>query len=118
VSTDAAPKAIGPYSQAIWAGDFLFCSGQIAPSAGDTAAQTKQALEQIRALLASQGLDMDSVVKTTVFLADMNDFPLMNDVYAQFFPLAPPARSTVQVGRLPKDARVEIDVVAVRWNCG
>ncbi len=119
VATDAAPKAIGPYSQAVWigncaGGELLFCSGQIAPAAGDTAAQTKQVLENVRALLASQGLTMDCVVKTTVFLADMNDFAAMNEVYATFFPSAPPARSTVQVARLPKDARVEIEVVACR----
>jgi len=114
VATDAVPKAIGPYSQAVWAGDLLFCSGQIAPAAGDTAAQTRQVLENIRALLASQKLTMDCIVKTTVFLADMNDFAAMNEVYATFFPSAPPARSTVQVARLPKDARVEIEVIACR----
>jgi 2-iminobutanoate/2-iminopropanoate deaminase len=114
VATDAAPKAIGPYSQAVWAGDLLFCSGQIAPSAGGAAAQAKQALEQIRALLASQGLGLDAVVKATVFLSDMNEFAAMNEVYAGYFPSAPPARSTVQVARLPKGARVEIEVVACR----
>ncbi len=112
VATDAAPKAIGPYSQAVWAGDLLFCSGQIAPAAGDVAAQTKQVLENIRSLLGSQGLTMDAVVKATVFLADMNHFAAMNEVYAPYFPSSPPARSTVQVARLPKDALVEIEVVA------
>ncbi|MCX7887323.1 MAG: Rid family detoxifying hydrolase [Verrucomicrobiae bacterium] len=119
VNTDVVPRAIGPYSQAVWvgkfgSGDLLFCSGQIAPEAGDTAAQTKRVLENIRALLASQGLTMECVVKTTVFLVDMNDFAAMNEVYATFFPTDPPARSTVQVARLPKDARVEIEVVACR----
>lgn len=119
VTTDVLPKPIGPYSQAVWvgkfsSGDLLFCSGQIAPEAGNAAAQTKQILENLRALLASQGLTMDCVVKTTVFLADLNDFAAMNEVYATFFPTAPPARSTVQVARLPKDARVEIEAVACR----
>jgi 2-iminobutanoate/2-iminopropanoate deaminase len=114
VTTDAVPKAIGPYSQGVWAGDFLFCSGQIAPAAGDVAAQTKQVLENIRALLASQGLTMEAVVKATVFLAFMDHFAVINEVYAKYFPSAPPARSTVQVARLPKDALVEIEVVACR----
>ena len=114
VQTDQVPAAVGPYSQAVWAGDWLFCSGQIAPAAGDVAAQTRQVLEQVRGLLESQQLGLGRVVKTTVFLADMNDFAVMNEVYARYFPTAPPARSTVQVGRLPKDARVEIEVVACR----
>lgn len=114
VQTDKAPAAVGPYSQAVWAGDLLFCAGQIAPTAGDVTAQTKQVLEQIHGLLASQGMTPANVVKTTVFLADMNQFAAMNEAYARYFPSAPPARSTVQVARLPKDALVEIEVVACR----
>ncbi len=114
VRTDKVPAAIGPYSQAVWAGDLLFTAGQIAPAAGDVAAQTRQVLENIRGLLASQGLGLDRVVKTTVFLADLNDFAVMNEVYAGYFPTEPPARSTVEVARLPKEALVEIEVVACR----
>ena len=121
VSTDAAPKAIGPYSQAVWAGETLFCAGQIPidPATGTLvtggiAEQATRVLENIKGLLASQGLDTGHVVKATVFLADMNDFAGMNEVYAKYFPATPPARSTVQVARLPKDALVEIEVIAVR----
>ena len=121
VATDAVPKAIGPYSQAVWAGEFLFCAGQIAldPATGnmvtgDVAAQTARVLENIRGLLKSQGLDFGNVVKTTVFLIDMNNFAVMNEVYARYFTKEPPARSTVQAARLPKDALVEIEVVAAR----
>ncbi|MCS6841791.1 MAG: RidA family protein [Roseiflexus sp.] len=120
VQTPDAPQAIGPYSQAIIAGDFVFCSGQIALTAdgalieGDVAAQTRQALTNLQAVLAAAGSSLDQVVKTTVFLADMNDFAAMNAVYAEFFPAHPPARSTVQVARLPRDARVEIEAIAVR----
>ena len=121
VATDAVPKAIGPYSQAVWAGEFLFCAGQIAldPATGnmvtgDVAAQTARVLENIRGLLKSQGLDFGNVVKTTVFLSDMNNFAAMNEVYARYFTKEPPARSTVQAARLPKDALVEIEVVAAR----
>jgi 2-iminobutanoate/2-iminopropanoate deaminase len=114
VQTDKAPPAVGPYSQAVWAGDLLFCAGQIAPAAGDVAAQTRQVLDQIRGLLDSQGLTLAHVVKSTVFLADLNQFAALNEVYARYFPSAPPARSTVQVARLPKDALVEIEVVACR----
>lgn len=121
VATDAAPKAIGPYSQAVWAGDYLFCAGQIPldPATGNMVAggigeQTTRVLENIRGLLASQGLSLPNVVKTMVFLSDMNNFAAMNEVYAKTFTKECPARSTVQVARLPKDALVEIEVVACR----
>jgi 2-iminobutanoate/2-iminopropanoate deaminase len=121
VATDAAPKAVGPYSQAVWAGDYLFCAGQIPldPAAGTIVPggiieQTTRVLENIKGLLGSQGLEVANVVKTTVFLADMNHFATMNEVYARYFPSDPPARSTVQVARLPKDALVEIEVIATR----
>ena len=121
VVTDAAPKAVGPYSQAVWAGDLLFCAGQIPlePATGNIVPggiteQATRVLENIRGLLQSQGLDFGNVVKSTVFLSDMNNFAAMNEVYAGFFTTEPPARSTVQVARLPKDALVEIEVVATR----
>ena len=121
VATDAAPKAVGPYSQAVWAGDFLFCAGQIPldPATGNIVPggiteQTARVLENIRGLLQSQGLDFGNVVKSTVFLGDMNHFGAMNEVYAKYFNKQSPARSTVQVARLPKDALVEIEVVAAR----
>lgn len=120
VQTSDAPPAIGPYSQAITASDFVFCSGQIplTPDGtlieGDVAAQTRQVLRNLQAVLAAAGSSLDQVIKTTVFLADMRDFAAMNAVYAEFFPVHPPARSTVQVARLPRDARVEIEAVAVR----
>ena len=121
VATDAAPKAIGPYSQAVWAGDVLFCAGQIPldPTTGNMVAggiteQAARVLENIRGVLKSQGLDFGNVVKSTVFLSDMNNFGAMNEVYARYFTKEPPARSTVQVARLPKDALVEIEVVAAR----
>ena len=121
VATNAVPKAIGPYSQAVWAGDFLFCAAQIAldPAtghmvAGGIAEQTTRVLENIGGLLQSQGLDFGNVVKSTVFLSDMNNFGAMNEVYARYFAKEPPARSTVQVARLPKDALVEIEVVAAK----
>ena len=120
ISTTGAPQAIGPYSQAIRAGGFLFCSGQIpldpvtgSMIEGDVAAQTTRVLENIGAVLKAVGVTYDHVVRTTVFLADMNDFAAMNEVYATSFPSQAPARSTVQAARLPKDARVEIDVIAV-----
>ncbi len=121
VATDAAPKAIGPYSQAVWAGDYLFCAGQIPldPTTGNMVAdgiaeQTTCVLKNIEGVLKSQGLDFSRVVKCTVFLSDMNNFPAMNEVYAKYFTKDPPARSTVQVARLPKDALVEIEVIAAR----
>jgi 2-iminobutanoate/2-iminopropanoate deaminase len=121
VATDAAPKAVGPYSQAVWAGDTLFCAGQIpldpasgSMVAGGIAEQTTRVLENIKGLLKSQDLDFGSVVKATVFLSDMNNFAAMNEVYARYFTTDFPARSTVQVARLPKDALVEIEVIAGR----
>lgn len=120
VATPNAPAAIGPYSQGIHSGNLLFVSGQLGadPVTGelgpDTVAQTKQALENLTAVLAAAGFSLGEVVKTTIFLADLADFPLVNGVYAGFFPEAPPARSTVQVARLPKDARVEIEAIAAR----
>ena len=118
ISTLAAPAAIGPYSQAVRAGDFVFASGQIPldPASGslvtgDVRAQTQRVLENLGAILAAAGGSFDQVVKTTVYLADMADFPAMNEVYATFFHGAAPARATVQVSRLPRDVRVEIDAV-------
>jgi 2-iminobutanoate/2-iminopropanoate deaminase len=117
--TDQAPKPIGPYSQAVRANGFLFAA-QIAldPSTntfleGDVAQQTERVLENLKAILAIAGLTLSHVVKTTVFLKDMNDFATVNEVYAKYFPVAAPARSTVQVAGLPKDALVEIELVAV-----
>jgi 2-iminobutanoate/2-iminopropanoate deaminase len=120
VSSPDAPSAIGPYSQGINTGYLVFLSGQI-PLVGDTGKfvegiikeQTEQVIANIKALLAGQGLDLSDVVKTTVFLADMNEFAAMNDVYAKHFTGTLPARSTVQVARLPRDARVEIEVIAL-----
>lgn len=121
VTTDAVPKAIGPYSQAVWAGDLLFCAAQISldPATGNMIAggiteQTARVVENIRGLLQSQGLDLGNVVKSTVYLSDMNNFGSMNEVYARYFAKEPPARSTIQAARLPKDALVEIEVVAAR----
>jgi len=120
VNTDKAPKAIGPYSQAIKANGFLFTSGQIPldPATGNIVdggivAQTEKVLENLKAILQSEGLDAARVVKTTVFLADMNDFQTVNGIYAKFFTGDAPARSCVQVARLPKDVLVEIEAVAV-----
>jgi 2-iminobutanoate/2-iminopropanoate deaminase len=120
VSTDKAPGAIGPYSQAVKAGNMVFCSGQIPidPATGafvsdDVAAQTKQVLINLSAVLEAAGSGLGNVVKTTVFLADMNDFAAMNDVYSEFFSENKPARATVEAARLPKDARVEIDCIAL-----
>jgi 2-iminobutanoate/2-iminopropanoate deaminase len=119
VLTDKGPKPIGPYSQAIRANGFLYVSGQVAldPKTGefvgtDIRQQTERTLENVKGILEAAGSNMHHVVKTTVFLKDINDFSAMNDVYAKFFALAPPARSTVQVARLPKDALVEIEVIA------
>ena len=121
VQTAAAPQAIGPYSQAVWAGDLLFCAGQIPLDpltgslvTGGIVEQTERVLTNIRGVLTSQNLTFRNVVKTTVFLQDLTEFAAMNEVYAKCFPEDPPARSTVQVTRLPKDARVEIEVVACR----
>lgn len=120
IATTQAPAAIGPYSQGVRCGDLLFVSGQLGadPATGalgpDTAAQARQALENVKAVLEAAGFGLADVVKTTIFLADLADFPLVNGVYAGFFPDAPPARSTVQVARLPKDARIEIEAIAAR----
>ena len=119
VSTTSAPPAIGPYSQAIRAGSLLFVSGQIPldPETGrivdgDLAAQTHRVLKNLGAILAAAGASFDNVVRTTVYLADMNDFPAMNEIYATYFSDPAPARATVQAARLPRDARVEIDLIA------
>lgn len=119
VSTSHAPAAIGPYSQAIRAGDFLFVSGQIPldPATGtlvdgDVAAQTHRVLRNLGAILQEAGASFQHVVKTTVYLADMSEFGAMNEVYASYFPAPPPARATIQAARLPRDVRVEIDLVA------
>jgi 2-iminobutanoate/2-iminopropanoate deaminase len=121
VATDKAPAAIGPYSQAVWANDILFVSGQIpidpknGEMSGKTAAeQAEQVLKNVGAMLESQGLSFASVVKATVFAKDMNDFKTVNDVYAKYFTTEPPARAFVEVARLPKDALVEIEVIAVK----
>jgi 2-iminobutanoate/2-iminopropanoate deaminase len=120
VSTPTAPAAIGPYSQAIKAGGFLFVSGQIpidpatgALVGGDIAAQTHRVFTNISAILEAAGTSLDHVARTTVYLADMDDFAAMNAVYATYFSTPEPARATVQAARLPKDARVEIDVIAL-----
>jgi 2-iminobutanoate/2-iminopropanoate deaminase len=119
ISSPGAPKAIGPYSQAVRAGQLLFLSGQVPLDPvtgqmidGDIAAQTRRVFENLRAVLEAGGRSFADVVRTTVFLADMNDFAAMNEVYGQYFSEPYPARATVQVARLPKDARVEIDVIA------
>jgi 2-iminobutanoate/2-iminopropanoate deaminase len=119
-STNRAPAAIGPYSQAIRAQGFLFLSGQVAlePESGqlvtgDVRAQTERVLKNLQAVLEAAGLSLASVVKTTVFLADMNDFAAMNEVYGRFFAEDAPARATVEASRLPKDARVEIEAIAL-----
>ena len=120
IVTDRAPQAIGPYSQAVRAGNQIYCSGQIpidpatgAIIDGDIATQTRQVLTNLSKVLEAAGVSLDHVVKTTVYLADMNDFTAMNAVYGTFFSSPAPARSTVQAARLPRDARVEIDVIAV-----
>jgi 2-iminobutanoate/2-iminopropanoate deaminase len=120
ISTEKGPKAIGPYSQAIKANGFVFISGQTAfdpatgkPIEGDTAKQTVRTFENLKAILEAAGSSFDRVVKVSVFLKDMDDFSAMNEVYARYFPANPPARSTVEVARLPRDFRVEIDLIAV-----
>lgn len=120
VSTESAPRAIGPYSQAVVAGGLVFASGQIPldPATGQFVEggireQTEQVLRNLSAVLEAAGSGLGRVVKTTVFLADMNDFAAMNEVYGRYFEGEAPARSTVQAGRLPRDARVEIDAVAL-----
>jgi 2-iminobutanoate/2-iminopropanoate deaminase len=121
IITGGAPEAIGPYSQAIQCGSLLFVSGQIPidPASGevidgDVAVQTRQVLQNLLAVLDAAGLSFRQVVKTTVYLKDLGDFAAMNAVYAEWMPDPPPARSTVEVARLPRDVRVEIDLIAVR----
>ena len=120
IHTDNAPKAIGPYSQAIRSGEFIFCAGQIPldPATmklveGDITVQTRRVLTNLSNVLEAAGSSLSRVVKTTVFLADFNDFAAMNAVYAEFFGEQPPARSTIQAGRLPAGALVEIEAIAV-----
>lgn len=120
ISTTAAPKAIGPYSQAIRASGWVFVSGQVAidPAtqqviAGNVAAQTERVLENLAAILQAAGSSLANVVRSTVFLKNMDDFSAMNEVYGKYFSSVPPARSTVEVARLPKDVLVEIDVIAL-----
>lgn len=119
ISSDAAPEAIGPYSQAIRAGSLLFVSGQIpldpvtgAMVEGDVAAQTHRVFANLKAILEAGGASFEDVVRTTVYLADMNDFATVNEIYGGYFSSPAPARATVQAARLPRDARVEIDVIA------
>jgi len=120
IHTEHAPQAIGPYSQAIRVGGFVFCAGQagLDPATGNLVsggieAETRRTLQNLAAVLDAAGTSLSRAVKTTVFLLDMSEFQKMNAVYAAFFPSNPPARSTVQVARLPKDARVEIEVIAL-----
>lgn len=120
ISTDQAPAAIGPYSQAVKIGEMVFVSGQIPIDPlsgnlieGDIKAQTRQVLKNVSAVLSAAGTSIDSVVKATVFITNMNDFALMNEVYAEFFTFMPPARACVEVSRLPKDVLVEVEAIAV-----
>ena len=120
IHTDNAPKAIGPYSQAVKAGNMLFVSGQVpfVPETmeiveGDVKARTAQSLKNVQAILAEAGLDFSHVVKSTVFIKDMNEFAQINEVYAEFFGENKPARACVEVARLPKDVKVEIEVIAI-----
>ena len=125
ILTKEAPATIGPYSQAVRVGNLLFCSGQIpldpvtgvvigqAGAVADVKAQTKQVMENIAAVLKAAGATFDQIAKTTIYLKSMNDFPMVNEVYGSYFKGVPPARSTVEVARLPKDVSVEVDVTAV-----
>src|SRR5207302_165585 len=120
ISTSEAPAAVGPYSQAIRIGNFVFCSGQIPldPETGeivpgDVNAQTRRVMENIAAVLRAEGLNFGNIIKTTIFLANLSDFQAVNELYGSYFKLDPPARSTVQVAALPKNAPVEIEVIAV-----
>ena len=127
IATDSAPRAIGPYSQGVRVGNFVFASGQIPidPATGEfvpggIAEQTEQVLRNLTAVFEAAGVGMHEVIKTTVFLANMDDFTAMNEVYGRFFAEEPPARATIQAARLPRDARVEIEAIAViasnlRW---
>lgn len=121
IATEYAPAAIGPYAQAIAVGDFIFCSGQIPldPTTntvveGAIEIQTRRVLENLSAVLQAGGSSLQQVVKTTIFLADMGDFATVNGIYAEYFGSNPPARSTVQVARLPRDVGIEIEVIALR----
>jgi 2-iminobutanoate/2-iminopropanoate deaminase len=125
ISTSEAPGAIGPYSQAVRSGSFLFCSGQIPldPKSGqivpgDITAQTRRVLDNIAGILKAEGLTFDDVVKTTIFLTNLGDFQTVNEIYGSYFKQDPPARSTVQVAALPKGANVEIEVIAVAAEDG
>ncbi len=120
ISTDHGPRAIGPYSQAIRANGFVFVSGQIALDPrtqqlvpGDISAQTERVLENLKGIVEAAGSSMDKAVRATVFLLDMNEFAAMNEVYARYFSRSAPARATVQAARLPRDVRVEIDLIAL-----
>ena len=120
ISTENAPGAIGPYSQAIKTGNLVFCSGQIPIDvttgefvSSEVSAQTEQVLKNLSAVLEAAGSNLNNVVKTTVFLADMNDFAAMNEIYAKYFSDNKPARATVQAARLPRDARVEIEAIGL-----
>ena len=119
ISTNEAPGTIGPYSQAVRSGGFLFCSGQIPLDpksgqivSGDIAAQTRRVMDNIAAVLRTEGLTFDNVVKTTIFLADLGDFQTVNEVYGSYFKQSPPARSTVQVSALPRGAKIEVEAIA------
>jgi 2-iminobutanoate/2-iminopropanoate deaminase len=121
IHSNEAPAAIGPYSQAVAAGPFVFCSGQIALSAnkdapipGDVKGQTEQVMKNIQGVLKAAGLNFSNIVKTTIFLTDMNDFATVNEIYGKHFPENPPARSTVAVAGLPRGVKVEIEVLAYR----
>ena len=121
VATENAPAAIGPYAQAITAGDLIFCSGQIPldPATnqlveGGIDIQTRRVLDNLAAVLQAAGSSLDQVVKTTIFFADMDDFGTVNTIYGEYFASEPPARATVQVARLPRDVRVEIEAIALR----
>ncbi|AHI05820.1 putative translation initiation inhibitor [Bdellovibrio bacteriovorus W] len=121
ISTENAPKAIGPYSQAIQMGDFVFCSGQVALNpqtgevfTGDIRIQTEMVMKNVTSVLEAAGLNLSNIVKTTIFLTSMNDFAAVNEAYGKFFTEAPPARSTVAVAGLPRGVNVEIEVIAHR----
>jgi 2-iminobutanoate/2-iminopropanoate deaminase len=120
ISTDKGPKAIGPYSQAVRANGFIFISGQVAFDPvtgqlveGDVAKQTARVMDNLKAIVEAAGSSLEKAVRATVFLKDMNDFAAMNEVYGRYFAKQPPARSTVEVARLPRDVRVEIDLIAL-----
>ncbi len=121
IHTDSAPKAIGPYSQAIVSNGLVFCSGQIpldpatgAIVEGGIEAQTIRVLENLKAVLEAAGATLDTVVKTTIFVKDLNDFAKVNEIYGRYFPANPPARATIEVARLPRDVKVEIEAIAAK----